>query len=151
MVRGFSLFEKALVVIEAQDWNVQWYTKALALVQMQFCCTTSSVMRKKKRATIQTSLDHFYKRAHRTESSKEPEPVPSTLGMRETATCPPFPIADDSSALPSPTFSLPPPLPSKKEAGEARLQVTLLAQFQPLYARCCTVLLYYCTFQDTVL
>jgi len=50
MVRGFSLFEKALVVIEAQDWNVQWYTKALALVQMQFCCTTSSVMRKKKKS-----------------------------------------------------------------------------------------------------
>ena len=42
MVRGFSLFEKALVVIEAQDWNVQWYTKALALVQMQFCSMVPS-------------------------------------------------------------------------------------------------------------
>ena len=39
MVRGFS-FEKALLVIEAQDWNVEWYTKAVALVEMQFCATT---------------------------------------------------------------------------------------------------------------
>ena len=35
-------------------------------------------------------------------SSKEPEPVP---GMSEIATCPPSPIADDPSALPSPTSS----------------------------------------------
>ena len=38
-------------------------------------------------------------------SSKEPEPVPSTSGMSEIAACPPSPVADDPSALPSPTSS----------------------------------------------
>ena len=38
-------------------------------------------------------------------SSKEPEPVPSTSGMSEIAACPPSPIADYPSALPSPTSS----------------------------------------------
>ena len=27
MARGFSLFEKALLVFEAQDLNVEWYMK----------------------------------------------------------------------------------------------------------------------------
>ena len=34
-----------------------------------------------------------------------PEPVPSTSGMSEIAARPPSPIADDPSALPSPTSS----------------------------------------------
>ena len=38
-------------------------------------------------------------------SSEEPEPVPPTSGVSETAACPPSPIADDPSALPSPTSS----------------------------------------------
>ena len=91
---------------------------------------------------------NFQRCEHASGSSKGAESVSSTSCMSEIAASPLSPVADDSSALPSPTFSLPPPLPSKKEAGEARLQVTLLARFQPLYARCCTVLLY---FQDTVL
>ena len=33
--------------------------------------------------------------------SKEPELVPSVSGMSEIAACPPSPIADDLSALPS--------------------------------------------------
>ena len=48
----------------------------------------------------------FLKRVDRTESSKEPEPVPSTSGVSAIVTCPPSPIADDPSAL-----HLPPPLP----------------------------------------
>ena len=58
-----------------------------------------------ERATTQTSLDHFVKSVDRIESSKEPEPVPSTSGMSEIATCPPSTTADDPSALPSPTSS----------------------------------------------
>ena len=58
----------------------------------------------KKRATTQTSLDRFFKRVNRIESSKE-QPVPSTSGVSEIAACPPSPIADDPSALPSPTSS----------------------------------------------
>ena len=34
-----------------------------------------------------------------------PEPVPSTSGVSEVAACPPSPIADHLSALPSPTSS----------------------------------------------
>ena len=60
---------------------------------------------KKKRATTQTSQNQFFKRVDRIESSKEPEPVPSMSGVSEIAACPLFPIADDPSALPSPTFS----------------------------------------------
>ena len=59
----------------------------------------------KKRATIQTSLDHFFNRVDRIESSKEPEPVPSMSGMNEIAVCPPSPVADKGSAPPSPTSS----------------------------------------------
>ncbi|KAM7224949.1 hypothetical protein CapIbe_022926, partial [Capra ibex] len=47
------------------------------------------------------------KRVDRSESSNEKEPVPSTSGMDETAFCPPSPIADHPSALPSPTCSSP--------------------------------------------
>ena len=93
----------------------------------------------KKRATTQTLLDRFLKRVDRIESSKEPEPVPSWSGMSGIAACPPSPIADDPSALPSPT-SFP------------RLQsVTLLTC--SLDARPCmlAVVLYYSTFQGTVL
>ena len=57
------------------------------------------------RAITRTSLDRFFKRVDRIESSKEPEPVPSTSGVSETGAYPPSPIADDPSALPSPTSS----------------------------------------------
>ena len=63
-----------------------------------------SVMRKKKAAT-QTSLDSFFKKVDRIESSKEPEPVPSTSGMNEIAVCPLSPVADKGSAPPSPASS----------------------------------------------
>ena len=38
-------------------------------------------------------------------SSKEPEPLPSMSGVSDTAACPPSPIADNPSAVPSPTSS----------------------------------------------
>ena len=66
---------------------------------MQSSATISSVKRKKQ-ATIQTLLDHFFKRVDRIEPSKEPEPGLSRLGMREIAACRLSPVADDSSALP---------------------------------------------------
>ena len=47
----------------------------------------------------------FFKSVGRIESSKEPEPVPSTSGVSEITTFPPSLIADDPSALPSPTSS----------------------------------------------
>ena len=105
MSRGFSLFEEALLVFEAQDPNVERYTKVAAAVQNAIQCYRV-IYDGKKRATTQTSLDHFFKRVDRIESSKEPEPVPSTSGVSEIAACFPSPIADNPSALPSPTSSL---------------------------------------------
>ena len=44
-----------------------------------------TIKKKKKRATTQTSLDHFYKTTDRIESSKETELLPSTSGVNEIA------------------------------------------------------------------
>ena len=71
--------------------------------RMQFSATMSSMMREK--ATIQMSLDQFFKRGKRIESSNEPEPVPLMSDMSETSACSATPIADDLSAPPSPTYS----------------------------------------------
>ena len=38
MARGFSLFEEALLVFEAQDPNVEQYTKVAAAVQNAIQC-----------------------------------------------------------------------------------------------------------------
>ena len=104
MARGFSLFEEALLVFEAQDLNIEWYTRVAAAVQNAIQCYRV-IYDEKKRGTTQTSLDRFFKSVDRIESSKEPEPVPSVSGVSEIAACPPSPIAEDPSALPSPTFS----------------------------------------------
>ncbi|XP_054942657.1 tigger transposable element-derived protein 1-like isoform X1 [Physeter macrocephalus] len=102
--RGFSSFEEALLVFEAQDPNIERYTKVIAAIQNAIQCY-HVIYNEKKRATSQTSLDRFFRRADRIESSKEPEPVPSMSGMSAIASCPPYPVADDPSALPSPTSS----------------------------------------------
>ena len=48
MARGFSLLEEALLVFEAQDLNVKWYTKVAEPFRMQSSATVSSMMRKKE-------------------------------------------------------------------------------------------------------
>ena len=52
---------------------------------------------------------NFQRCEHASGSNKEPEPEPSTSGVSEIA-CPPSPIAEDASALPSPV-----PLPSSSQ------------------------------------
>ena len=104
MAREFSLFEEALLVFEAQDPNVEWYMKVAAAVQNAIQCYCV-IYDEKKGATTQTSLDHFFKGVYRIESNKGPEPVPQTSGVSEIAANPLSPIADDPSALPSPTSS----------------------------------------------
>ena len=49
MARGVSLFEEALLVFEAQDLKVEWYTETAAAVQHAIHCYVSST--KRKRAT----------------------------------------------------------------------------------------------------
>ena len=48
MARGFSLFEDSLLVFEAQDLNVDWYTKAAAAIQsaIQHYCVISDEKKK---------------------------------------------------------------------------------------------------------
>ena len=72
----FSLFEEALLVIEAQNPNVEWYTKVTAAIQNPI--QLYHVIYDTKRATTQVSQGCFVKRVDRRESSKEPEPVSST-------------------------------------------------------------------------
>ena len=60
MARGFALFEEALLVFQAQDPNVEPCT--------EFQCYRV-IYDEKERATIQTALDHFFKRVDRIESS----------------------------------------------------------------------------------
>ena len=60
MARGFSLVEEALLVFEAQDPNVEQYTKVIAAIQDAIQCY-HVIYDEKKRATTQTSLDHFFK------------------------------------------------------------------------------------------
>ena len=50
--------------------------------------------KKKNRARTQTSLDRFLKRVGRTESRKEPEPVPPASDLSGAAACPQLPTAD---------------------------------------------------------
>ena len=55
MAKGFSLFEKA------QAPNTEWYMKVVAAVQNEIQCYYV-IYDEKKRATTQTSLDHFLKK-----------------------------------------------------------------------------------------
>ena len=104
MARGLFSSEEALLVFEAQDPNIKWYTKVAAAIQNAIQCYCV-IYDEKKIATTQTSLDPFFKRVDQIESSKGPEPVPSTSGMSEIASCPLSPTADNPSPLPSPTSS----------------------------------------------
>ena len=86
------------------DLNVGQHTKAGAAVEnaAQFHLVLYD---EDKRDATQAWLGHFVKRVDRIESSKEPEPAPSSSGKNEISACSPSPIADNPSALPSPTSS----------------------------------------------
>ena len=74
--------------------------KVAAAIQNVIQCYPG-IYDEKKRATTQTSLDCSFKKVDRIESSKEPEPVPSTAGMESQLAL--SPVADAPPALPSPT------------------------------------------------
>ena len=90
------------------------------------------IYEEKRWAMTQTSLDRFFKRVDRTESSKEPEPVPSTSSMRKLQ------LAFHLLLLPGLQFChLPSPLPPPVSNCPG-----LFTCCQPLRASC-TVLLYF--------
>ena len=94
---------------------------------------------KKKRATTQTSLDPFFKRVDRTESGKEPEPVPSTSGVSEISLCL---LLLTILQL----YHLPPPLPPPVSNSSC-----LFTRCQPLCGSCCTTVLFkvlYCEIKN---
>ena len=101
---------------------------------MQPSATVSS-MKSKKRDTTHTSLNFFFfSREDRTESSKEPEYVPSSSGMQDIAAGFRLLLLMTLQLyLPSATSS-PPPVSSCSG---------LFTWCQPLYANCCAVLLYF--------
>ena len=73
------------------------------------------------------------KRIDRIESSTEPDPVPSASGMSEIAVCPPSPVP-----MVLQLYHLPPPLLPPVSNSSC-----FFTWSQPLYAICCTVLLYF--------
>lgn len=70
MARGCSLIEEALLVFEAKDPSVEWYTKVAAAIRNAIQC--HRVIKRQKSATTQTSLDRFFRKVDKTEFSKEP-------------------------------------------------------------------------------
>lgn len=72
----FSVFEEALLVIEAQNPNVEWYTKVTAAIPLSNPAPTMSSMTQEPPPRYHRVV--FVKRVDRRESSKEPEPVSST-------------------------------------------------------------------------
>ena len=130
------LFEEALLVFEARDPNTEWYTKAAAAIQNAIQCYWA-IYDEKKRGTIQTSLDHFFKKVDRIESSKKPEPMPSTSGVSEFAACPHLLLL-----MILQLYHLPPPFPPPVSNSSC-----LFTRCQPCMP---AVVLYYFTFQGTV-
>ena len=104
--KGTFFTWEGTVSFEVQDSNVERYTKVAAAVQNAIQCF-HVIYDEKNRATTQISLDCFFKKVDRIESSKEPEPVPSLSGMSEVAAGSPSPIADNPQL-----HRLPPPLPT---------------------------------------
>ena len=92
-------------------------------------------MMRKKRAPTQTSLDHFFQKVDRFESSKESEPVLLMSEVNEIAACPPSAIADNPSCLPCPHLL------------SSLQSVTLPACSLNASPRLPAVALYYCAFQ----
>ena len=99
--------------------------------RMQPSATVSSMMREKELLPRHHWVI-FFKRVDKIESIKEPEPVPLASDVSEISACPPS-VGDDPSALPSPA-PLPPPGSNSS---------SLFTGCQPLYASCCTILLYF--------
>jgi len=102
VAKGYSLLEEAH--FWGTDPNVERYWKVAAVIHNAVLCYDVKYDAR-KRTAIQASLDQFSKKVDGIESSEEPKPVTSVSGVSEIAACPPFPVAGDSPALPSPTSS----------------------------------------------
>ena len=109
--------------------------KGLRLCHVHHCSQSSSLL--SFTLIVTEGLILRYNKSPRYEPSsctlwKMQRCVPSTSGINDMAACPPSPIADDPSALPSPASS--PSLISNSSS---------CAFWQPLYAGYCPVQLYF--------
>ena len=138
MARGFSLFEEALLVFEAQDPNVEWYTKVATAVQNAVQCYHVIYDEKNKellprhhwivfsRGEIELNPSRNQNLCHQRQAWVELQLALHLLLLM---------ILQLYHLWP-----LPPPRVSNTSC--------LFTRCQPLYASCCTVLLYfsrYCT------
>ena len=103
------------------------------LFRMQASATEYFMMRKRVTYHPDKVWIILFKRVDRIESSKEAERMPSTSGVNEVRVHAPSPIADDPSAVPSPTSS-----PFSISSSSC-----LFTRCQSLCASCCAVLLYF--------
>ena len=90
LAEGFSLIEKALAIFEQQDPNVEHCTKVSNQISDAIQCYRI-IYDKKKRKSVQSSLDRFFRPIPSTSkqtspqpsTSKQTSPQPSTSSFRE--------------------------------------------------------------------
>ena len=80
-----------------QDPNAEQYMMVAAVIQNLIQCY-QVICEEKERVTTQISLNRFFKRVDRIESSKKLKPMPLTAGLSEIAACPLFPTVNGSVA-----------------------------------------------------
>ena len=96
------------VIVCTYMWECPWVCLCMGCVSVSLWMSEREDMHDSHLHTnLQTANFERYECA--SSSSKEPEPMPSASGVSELLACPPSPVADGPSALPSPAT---PPAPS---------------------------------------
>ena len=101
---GEGILFEILLAFEAQNPNIEQYTKVAAAIQNTIQCPRVIEDERKKKKKELRPRHHWilsFMSIDRIEFGKEP----STSGMNEIAACPPSPMVNDASAPPSPTSS----------------------------------------------
>ena len=120
------------VIVCTYMWECPWVCLCMGCVSVSLWMSEHEDMHDSHLHTnLQTANFERYECA--SSSSKEPEPMPSASGVSELLACPPSPVADGPSALPSPTSS---PSSIRNSSG-------LFTPCQPLCASYCTVLYFH--------
>ena len=143
MPRGFSLFEEALLVLEAQDLNIGQYTKIAAAILNAIPCYCVIQMSKELLPRYHWIIfSRLFSRVSRIEISKDPEPVLLTSGVSEIEACHLSPITDDPSAVPS---LISPPSSSSLDASPCMPAVVLpTVLFKVLYCEIKNIFFNFC-------
>lgn len=103
IARWFSLPEEALFIFEAQDPNIEQYTKVAAAVQNAIQCCVSFM--RKKELPLRC---HGIMFARGLTELNHQKPMSSASGVSDISSRPPAPVAGGPSAPLSPTCPPPP-------------------------------------------